>query len=134
MILCFKIDVSQVRTPTYIMSTIEDHIAPWKTTYETTQLFSGPVKFVLGESGHIAGVINPPARNKYGYWTGRRNPADPERWLGSATHHGGSWWPDWNRWVGRFAGGKVPAREPGTGALPALEAAPGSYVLKRNPA
>jgi polyhydroxyalkanoate synthase len=126
------IDVSRVKTATYILSTIDDHIAPWKTTYHTTQLFSGPVKFVLGESGHIAGVINPPARHKYGYWINAHNPADPAPWLDGARYHQGSWWPDWNRWLKRFAGGKVAARKPGTGKLPALEPAPGSYVLVRN--
>jgi len=126
------IDVRKVETPTYILSTIEDHIAPWKTTYHTTQLFSGPVKFVLGESGHIAGVINPPAKKKYGYWTNTGSPASPDEWLDTARHHAGSWWPDWNRWMSRHGGGKVPARKPGAGGLPALEAAPGSYVLKRN--
>ena len=126
------IDVSKVRTATYILSTIDDHIAPWKTTYHTTQLFSGPVKFVLGESGHIAGVINPPARHKYGYWINAHNPADPALWLDGARYHEGSWWPDWGRWLKRFAGGKVAARKPGTGKLPALEPAPGSYVCVRS--
>jgi polyhydroxyalkanoate synthase len=126
------IDVSRVKTATYILSTIDDHIAPWKTTYHTTQLFSGPVKFVLGESGHIAGVINPPARHKYGYWTNAHNPADPALWLDGARYHEGSWWPDWDRWLKRFAGGKVASRKPGAGKLPALEPAPGSYVLVRN--
>lgn len=126
------IDVSKVTTPTYILSTIEDHIAPWKTTYHTTQLFSGPVKFVLGESGHIAGVINPPAKQKYGYWANADKVADPAVWLEGARHHKGSWWPDWGRWLNRFAGGKVATRKPGTGKLPAIESAPGSYVLMRN--
>ncbi len=127
------IDVRKVTTPTYILSTVEDHIAPWKTTYHTTQLFSGPVKFVLGESGHIAGVINPPAKKKYGYWTNAESPASPDEWHETARHHAGSWWPDWNRWMSRHGGGKIAARKPGAGGLPALEAAPGSYVLKRNP-
>jgi polyhydroxyalkanoate synthase len=128
------IDVRKVKTPTYILSTLEDHIAPWKTTYETTGLFSGPVKFVLGESGHIAGVINPPAKNKYGYWTNGRNPATPDAWCADARHHEGSWWMDWSRWTRRHLGGQVPARTPGDGALPPIEDAPGSYVLKRNDA
>lgn len=126
------IDVSTVKTPTYILSTIEDHIAPWKTTYQSTQLFAGPVKFVLGESGHIAGVINPPAKGKYGYWSSAGNPSDADAWLDGARHRKGSWWPDWGRWLNRFAGGKVSTRKPGDGKLPALEAAPGSYVLMRN--
>ena len=128
------VDVTQVKTPTYILSTAEDHIAPWKTTYETTQLFSGPVRFVLGASGHIAGVINPPARNKYGYWVNEDLPADADEWLASASASEGSWWPDWQRWVRRYAGGRVDARLPGDGALPVLEDAPGSYVRHKHAA
>jgi len=126
------VDVSAVQTPTYILSTAEDHIAPWKTTYETTQLFKGPVRFVLGASGHIAGVINPPARGKYGYWTHDELPADAEQWLDAAESHAGSWWPDWARWAKRHAGGRVAARNPGDGNLPVLEDAPGSYVKMRH--
>ena len=126
------VDVTQVKTPTYVLSTAEDHIAPWKTTYETTQLFAGPVRFVLGASGHIAGVINPPARNKYGYWTNDSTSPDPDAWLAGAGAHEGSWWPDWQRWVRRYAGGRVDARTPGDGDLPVLEDAPGSYVKHRH--
>ncbi len=125
------IDVKRVETPTYVLSTSEDHIAPWKTTYQTTQLFSGPLKFVLGASGHIAGVINPPHKNKYGYWTNKEFPASADKWLAGAKVHEGSWWPDWKHWVGRFSGGKVAARVPGLGGLPAIENAPGSYVRAR---
>jgi polyhydroxyalkanoate synthase len=125
------VDVTQVETPSYILSTREDHIAPWKTSYETTQLFKGPVKFVLGASGHIAGVVNPPQKEKYGYWTNSKNPPSVDAWLDGATEHKGSWWPDWQRWVRRHLGGKVSARIPGEGGLPAIEDAPGTYVLKR---
>ena len=128
------VDVTAVKTPSYVLSTIDDHIAPWKTTYETTGLFSGPVRFVLGASGHIAGVINPPARGKYGYWTQDENPARADDWLAGAKSHAGSWWPDWARWVKRYAGGRVPARAPGEGSLPILEDAPGSYVKVRRTA
>jgi polyhydroxyalkanoate synthase len=127
------IDVSTVTTPTYVLSTLEDHIAPWKTTYETTQLFSGPVTFVLGESGHIAGVVNPPAKNKYGYLLNKLNPPEADAWLANAARHDGSWWPHWSRWMSRRGGGKVLARDPGDGKLATIEAAPGSYVLERNP-
>ena len=95
----------KVTTPAYILSTSEDHIAPWRTTYATTGLFSGPVRFVLGASGHIAGVINPPDRNKYGYWTNTTHPEDPDAWLPTPTEHEGSWWPDWMRWLKRHGGG-----------------------------
>ena len=128
-----SIDVTRIVTPSYVLSTVEDHIAPWKTTYATTQLFAGPVEFVLGASGHIAGVVNPPAKRKYGYWTGAETPASPERWLAAARERRGSWWPHWDRWVGAFAGGKVPARIPGGGELPAIEDAPGSYVMRPMP-
>ena len=123
------IDVTRITTPSYVLSSVEDHIAPWKTTYETTQLFAGPVKFVLGGSGHIAGVINPPAKTKYGYRTGSETPSSPEAWLAAAHEHEGSWWPHWNRWLEPFGGGEVPARVPGDGGLAAIEDAPGSYVM-----
>ena len=127
------IDVTRITTPSYVLSTVEDHIAPWKTTYATTQLFAGPVEFVLGASGHIAGVINPPAKKKYGYRTGSETPASPEAWLAAAREHGGSWWPHWDRWLERFGGGEVPAREPGAGGLSVIEDAPGSYVMRPMP-
>jgi len=122
------IDLAQVKTPLYFASTVEDHIAPWKSTYAGAQLFSGKVRFVLGGSGHIAGIINPPAANKYGYWTGSRLADTPEQWFKSARQHPGSWWSDWAKWVEPFAGDQVAARVPGKGKLKALEDAPGSYV------
>jgi polyhydroxyalkanoate synthase len=125
------IDLRQVKTPAYFLSAIEDHIAPWKSTYKGSRLFSGPVKFVLGGSGHIAGVINPPAAKKYGYWTNPELPADVDGWFAGATQHAGSWWLDWQKWVAALAGGRVPARVPGSGALKVLEDAPGSYVKAR---
>ena len=128
-----SIDVTRVTTPSYVLSTVEDHIAPWKTTYETTQLFSGPVEFVLAGSGHIAGVINPPEKRKYGYRTGTETPPSPDAWLGAARAHEGSWWPHWNAWLAAFGGGEVPARAPGTGGLAAIEDAPGSYVMQPMP-
>jgi polyhydroxyalkanoate synthase len=125
------LDLGRVNTPSYFLSAIEDHIAPWKSTYKGARLFAGPVKFVLGGSGHIAGVINPPAAQKYGYWTNPNLIGDPEAWLAEATQHPGSWWPDWDKWVAAFAGEKVPARTPGSGALAVLDEAPGSYVKAR---
>ncbi len=126
-----KIDVTKIRTPSYVLSTHDDHIAPWRTTYETTQLFGGPVKFVLGNSGHIAGVINPPTKTKYGYRTARSNPPSSDDWLLAAKEHDGSWWPDYDRWLKRFSGGKVKARKPGGGGRKTIEDAPGSYVKVR---
>ena len=127
------IDVTRITTPSYVLSAAEDHIAPWKTTYETTQLFAGPVEFVLGASGHIAGVVNPPAKHKYKHWTGRETPASPDAWLAAAQEHPGSWWLHWDRWLEPFGGGEAPARIPGEGGLPAIEDAPGSYVMRPMP-
>ncbi|HXH02261.1 MAG TPA: class I poly(R)-hydroxyalkanoic acid synthase [Candidatus Competibacteraceae bacterium] len=125
------IDLRRIQIPAYFLSTREDHIAPWKSTYAGAKLLSGPVKFVLGGSGHIAGVINPASSKKYGYTTSGKLPETPEEWVAGAKEHEGSWWPDWLRWVKRYAGAQVPARVPGDGALPALEDAPGSYVKVR---
>ena len=126
------IDLRKIETPAYFLSTHDDHIAPWRSTYAGTQLVSGPVRFVLGASGHTAGVINPPAANKYGHWTNKFLPADPAAWLEGAERHEGSWWTDWGAWVAGHGGGQVPAREPGSGGLPAIEDAPGSYVKVRD--
>lgn len=125
-----RIDLGRVQVPVYFLSTREDHIAPWQSTYRGTRLFSGPVRFVLGASGHIAGVINPPVANKYGYWTSTELPEESDAWLEGAERHDGSWWSDWDNWVGEFAEGEVEAREPGNG-LAVLEDAPGSYVAVR---
>jgi len=125
------IDLTKVKTPSYFLSAREDHIAPWVSTFRGAQLYKGPVKFVLAASGHIAGVINPPAANKYCHWTSNSRSKDPETWLGAATEHPGSWWPDWQKWIGRHAGEQVPARQPGEGALAPIEDAPGSYVKMR---
>ncbi len=124
-----KIDLSKITTPTYFLSTREDHIAPWKSTYRGTQLLKGKsTRFVLAASGHIAGVVNPPESGKYSHWINEELPASPDTWLEGATELAGSWWPDWNRWVSAQAKAQVPAREPGSGKLKAIEAAPGSYV------
>jgi polyhydroxyalkanoate synthase len=125
------IDLRKIEVPVYFLSTREDHIAPWRSTYAGARLVSGPVRFVLGASGHVAGVINPPSANKYGYWTGKMLPADPESWLNGGKFHQGSWWTDWAGWIADYGGGQVPAREPGSGELAAIEDAPGSYVKVR---
>ena len=122
------IDVRKIKVPAYMLSTREDHIAPWKSTYSATQLLSGPMRFVLTASGHIAGVVNPPAANKYCYWTNAKTPKDPDAWLQGATQTPGSWWDDWKKWVAKFGGEKVAAREPGCGVFKPIEDAPGSYV------
>jgi len=125
------IDLGKIKTPLYMLSAREDHIAPWTSTYTLTQRVSGPVKFVLAASGHIAGVINPPAANKYCYWVNPKNPADPDEFIAGAKQEEGSWWPDWDKWASKFAGKQVPARQPGDGKLKVLDNAPGSYVKVR---
>ena len=125
------IDIDKIKTPTYVLCTKDDHIAPWVSSYPMTRRFAGPVRFVLGASGHIAGVVNPPAANKYCYWTNSKAPATPAEWFDGAERHEGSWWPDWGRWLARKGGPKVPARVPGDGKLKPLEDAPGSYVKVR---
>ncbi|MFB4205445.1 Poly(3-hydroxyalkanoate) polymerase subunit PhaC [wastewater metagenome] len=126
------IDVSSVDVPAFFISTRDDHIAPWKATYQGARLLGGSTKFVLGGSGHIAGIVNPPEKNKYGYWTNRNMPTDPDKWLDGATYHEGSWWPEWLRWLAQKGGGKVAARTPGGGRLTPIEDAPGRYVRERN--
>ena len=128
-----KIDVKSVKVPIYNLATREDHIAPAKSVLVGSKCFGGPVKFVLAGSGHIAGVINPPARQKYQYWTGAKPAsANLERWLAKATEHPGSWWPDWLAWVKAHGAAQVPARIPGGGKIEPIEDAPGSYVKVRD--
>ncbi|MDE0044523.1 MAG: class I poly(R)-hydroxyalkanoic acid synthase [bacterium] len=122
------IDLSAIEVPAYLLSTQDDHIAPWMSTYRATGHFKGKTVFTLAKSGHVAGVVNPPAKKKYGYWTSRTTPADPQAWLDSAQNHEGSWWPHWQTWLARRGGSMVEARQPGTGKLPALADAPGTYV------
>ena len=123
-----KIDLTKIKLPAFILSTREDHIAPWKSTYAATQLYKGPVKFTLAASGHIAGVVNPPAAKKYSHWVNDKNPPTPEEWLKTAKEKPGSWWPEWHDWVKQYGAGEVPARRPGDGKLKPIEDAPGSYV------
>jgi len=124
------IDLRKITTPTFILGTKEDHIAPWKSVYRATQLYGGPVEFVLSASGHMAGVISAPG-SKYGHWTNSSNPATADEWFTTATARQSSWWPHWNEWVTSFSGGQVAARTPGEG-LSIIEDAPGSYVRVRS--
>ena len=122
------VDLGTIDVPTFVYASKEDHIVPWKTAYESTQLVGGDVVFVLGASGHIAGVINPPAKNKRNYWTGALD-ADPDRWFDAAEKVPGSWWPAWYAWLAPHGGTKVNARKtPGNAEFTAVEPAPGSYV------
>ena len=127
------IDLKAVKVPIYNLATREDHIAPPKSVLLGSKYFGGPVRFVLAGSGHIAGVVNPPDRNKYQYWTGPRpRSADLDKWLAKATEHPGSWWPDWLAWLKNQDATEVPAREPGGGMVIPIEDAPGSYVRVRD--
>jgi polyhydroxyalkanoate synthase len=123
-LLGVKLDLRKIKLPTYILSTREDHIAPWASTYRATQTYAGDIRFVLAASGHIAGVVNPPDAGKYSHWVNTALPADPEAWLAGSTELAGSWWPDWQRWVTGQDPAQVPARPPKN----AIEDAPGSYV------
>ena len=123
------IDIGTIETPCYFLSAREDHIAPWKATYQTTQLIKGPHTFVLAASGHVAGVVNPPEKNKYCYWTAKDTPADSDEWLSNTTQTDGSWWPHHNAWLKDFAGGETTARM----IESSIENAPGSYVRMKAP-
>ena len=126
------IDLRRVTMPSYFISTAEDHIAPWKSTYLGARLLGGPVRFVLGGSGHIAGIVNPPSAGKYCYWTNEELAETPEAWQEGASCHEGSWWNDWQSWIAaKSPGGRVPARVPGEGRLKPIEDAPGSYASLR---
>jgi len=128
------VDLSRVAYPTYVLAAREDHIVPWKSAYRTTQLMRGEMRFVLGASGHIAGVVNPAAKNRRSYWTSdaRPLPADAQAWLAAAQEHHGSWWKDWDAWISRFSGGKVKAKKRlGSTRYKPIEPAPGRYVKQR---
>jgi polyhydroxyalkanoate synthase len=126
-----KLDLKQVTVPSYHLATREDHIAPARSVMLGTKYFGGKLRFVLAGSGHIAGVVNPPAKMKYQYWTGPRpRSSNVDRWLAKAKEHAGSWWPDWINWLKRHDRTEVPAREPGSRGLPPIEDAPGRYVIR----
>jgi polyhydroxyalkanoate synthase len=127
------INLAEVKVPAYFASAVEDHIAPWVSCYKGSQYLGGPRRFVLGGSGHIAGIINPPYQHKYGYRINEDTSLSPDEWLTGAEQFEGSWWPDWVQWAEQFGGGEVPARIPGDGELSIIEPAPGSY-LRNKPA
>ena len=115
--------------PVFLYASREDHIVPWRTAYASTELLAGERTFVLGASGHIAGVINPASKNKRNYWLGGEAGPDPERWLASAHSVPGSWWPEWARWLEPHAGEQVAARATlGNRKYRTIEPAPGRYV------
>lgn len=123
------LDLHAIKIPVYNLATREDHIAPAKSVLYGSKFFGGPVRFVLAGSGHIAGVVNPPDKQKYHYWTGAKpRSSNLEGWIAKATQHPGSWWPDWLAWLKSQDATEVSARVPGDGALTPIEDAPGSYV------
>ncbi len=123
------VDLGRIEAPTFIYGSREDHIVPWKGAYASTQVLKGKKQFVLGASGHIAGVINPPAKNKRSHWTNARLPANADAWLEGATEHPGSWWTQWSGWLKAHGGKQVPApRTPGSRRHKPIEPAPGRYV------
>ena len=123
------LDLSKIETPITIVALKDDHVSAWKPTYEQRRYFGGPTRFILGGSGHNAGMINPPVANKHGYWINDAAPSEAEAWLEGAEQKTGSWWPEWQGWLDAAAGDdKVEARQPGSGKLKALAPAPGDYV------
>ncbi|MFZ4541522.1 MAG: PHA/PHB synthase family protein [Rickettsiales bacterium] len=123
------INLTKITTPTYILATREDHIAPWMSAYIATQTYEGEVTFTLADSGHVAGVINPPKKKKYCYWVNDQLPPKAEDWLASAAEHPGSWWDHWHHWQAPRAGDKIKARKhPGNVRHKAIEKAPGRYA------
>jgi polyhydroxyalkanoate synthase len=125
------VDLSKITAPTYLLASKEDHIVPWKSAYQSTKLLGGDLRFVLGASGHVAGVINPPARNKRSHWRNEGN-IDAESWFDSAEEHQGSWWPDWDAWLKKQGSGTIAAPAVGSEKYPAIEPAPGRYVKEKS--
>ena len=127
-LLDVPINLGKIETPSYILATREDHIAPWTSSYLGSQVYKGDVTFTLADSGHVAGVINPPVKNKYCYWVNDKLPAKPDTWFDSAEKHAGSWWTHWHQWQSKKMGTKVPARKVGNARYKPIEPAPGRYA------
>jgi polyhydroxyalkanoate synthase len=127
------VDLSKVKAPLYLLASREDHIVPWKTAYQSKDLIGGDARFVLAASGHVAGVINPPARNKRSHWLNDELVSDPSSWLEKAEEKSGSWWPDWDAWMKQHSNGTVPApAQQGNAQYPTIEPAPGRYVKQKS--
>lgn len=127
------VDLSKVKAPLYLLASREDHIVPWKTAYQSKDLIGGDARFVLAASGHVAGVINPPARNKRSHWLNDELVSDPSNWLEKAEEKPGSWWPDWDAWMKKHSNGTVPApAQQGNAQYPIIEPAPGRYVKQKS--
>ncbi len=131
-VLGVPVDLGKITVPAYVLATREDHIVPWRTAYRTTQLLGSDMRFVLGASGHIAGIVNPASKKKRSHWIDGKLAADPEEWLAAAKEEPGSWWRDWSSWLEAFGGGRVKARtRPGNTKFNPIEPAPGRYVKHR---
>ena len=131
-----KVDLRKIKQPVYIYGSREDHIVPIEGAYASTQVLPGKKRFVMGASGHIAGVINPPHKKKRSYWTldSTTFPADSAQWIAEAEEHPGSWWPDWSEWLAGHGGRMKAAPESyGSETYPVIEPAPGRYVKTRVP-
>lgn len=126
------VDLGRIDVPTYLFAAKEDHIVPWQTAYLVTRLLPGPHRFVLGASGHIAGVINPASKNRRSYWVDGDLKGDAEQWAASSTEKPGSWWTDWSTWLADFKGGeKVAPKSLGGKGFNVIEPAPGRYVRQK---
>jgi len=131
-VLGTPVDLGKVAVPAYVLATREDHIVPWRTAYRTTQLLNGEMRFVLGASGHIAGIVNPAAKGKRSYWSRDALETEPDAWLSAAEEKAGSWWGDWSEWLARFGGGRAKARARlGNAKFKPIEPAPGRYAKYR---
>jgi len=127
-----KLDLSQIKAPAFIYGSREDHIVPWKGAWESTRILGGRTRFVLGASGHIAGVINPPKAGKRSHWTNDKPAVSADAWFAGATEHPGSWWTGWSQWLAGFGGGEVTApKSAGGHGFKAIEPAPGRYVQQK---
>lgn len=126
-----KIDLSKITLPMYFISTHQDHIAKWRITYEGAKICRKNATFVLGESGHIAGIVNPPSKGKYSYWTNDEICDSADTWFENTEQHSGSWWTHWNNWLSEYKGEDVPALDPEQGKLEVLCDAPGTYVRRK---
>jgi polyhydroxyalkanoate synthase len=124
-----SVGLSDIKVPHYVVACEKDHIAPWRASFAGLARAHGDGRFVLAQSGHIAGVVNHPDRKKYGYWVSDAAPRDLDAWRAGSAAHDGSWWPDWAQWLGRRSGKKISAEAAFPEELPRLEPAPGRYVL-----
>jgi polyhydroxyalkanoate synthase len=127
-----RVDLGRIKVPAYVLATREDHIVPWKTAYESVNLISGEKRFVLGASGHIAGVINPASKDRRSFWVNETLAPKADDWLAAAKEHKGSWWKDWSVWLAAYGGQKREAKKQlGSSKHAPIEPAPGRYVKQR---